>query len=58
MAVKLHSGVARKGGGGANICPGHRYTRIINYRVNENSQTHKQIQGGWGGGGVVVNLFI
>ena len=31
--------------------------KIINYGVNENSQTHGHIQGGGGGGGV-VNPFI
>ena len=48
----------RGGGGGGHMSPGaglrgRRSRReIINYRVNENSRTHRQIQG------AVVNAFI
>ena len=57
-----YSGVERGGGGGGggggHMSPGaglrgRRSRReIINYRVNENSRTHRQIQG------AVVNAFI
>ena len=57
MTSLLVSGVA-KGGQGGHMSPGaglrgrRNRREIINYRVNENSQTHGQIPG------AVVNPFI